>query len=541
MSYPHELLILVIEDEHSSKSFYDAVFEHLAGKGYPLAKPRFAFCHADAVAALRSDCMYHLVILDLRLPQHPNEPAAESLDYGLDLLKTCAQRDAYPVPAMLVISGHLDRANQTDLAARVSGGFAIGHVLIKGANLEGDIESAIKKCLLYCQVGIHVRDGGFDVYPTISPRDEDLLRRLVLAEACCTGIDVQWWSAECDPSVPPDSPFRGWTKTLMGSFLLDQGRGRSRPTFFKLAPCGGAESVAAEAKLLQHKLSHIKVFPPVLSGSRSLLATQKVGDGDGPPIALAEFLGHDASKVVPALPGIVEEVAKQVAKLGDCSPDHKAVSNLLWPAHDLARLESQWQRWKGPNRVEALGKTFDAVETFKKLKQCRIPLRVGIQTALHGDLNPTNIALDVGDSRVRGYIFDASGVAAGPNFRDLAMLEATSLLHLPSGIGDNVVDACRLLYEGSDVLVAGGAPASLTGRSLTTWTLIAEIRKWAMKCPDSTKVAYAITVFDQVMVQFGGLAFAVSRNKIRDPEQAVDLAARVSNWINLVCPELVKA
>jgi hypothetical protein len=112
---------------------------------------------------------------------------------------------------------------------------------------------------------------------------------------------------------------------------------------------------------------------------------------------------------------------------------------------------------------------------------------------------------------------------------------------LPSGVTDNMVDACGAMYEGGEVLGAGRAPAPLAGRQLTTWTLIAEIRRWAMKCPDSTKVAYAVTVFDHALIQLGGLAFAVSRNKIRDPEQAVGLAARVSNWINLVCPEFVTA
>src|SRR5262245_15701914 len=283
MSYPHELLTLIVEDEPSSKSYYDAVFDQLA-KRYPLAKPRFAFCHSDGIEAIASDSIYHLVILDLRLPQSPNQPASEGLDFGLDLLEKCSNRNAYPIPAMLVISGFLDRANQTDLTARVNAGFAIGRVLIKGENLEGDIESAIRSCLVYSQVGIHIRDGGIDLLPTISPRDDDLLRRCVVAEECCAGVDLQWWSAECDPSIPSDSPFSGWTKTLMGSFLLDKGRGKSLPTFFKLAPCGGADSVIAEAKLLQHKLSHVKVFQPVISGNRSLLVTQKVGDGDGAPI-----------------------------------------------------------------------------------------------------------------------------------------------------------------------------------------------------------------------------------------------------------------
>lgn len=539
MSYPQELQTLIIEDDPSVKSFYDAVFDDLVKKGYPLAAPRFAFCHADGIAALDGGSIYHVVILDLRLPQAPNEPTPEGLDYGIDLLERCVQRNAYPIPVMLVISGHLDRADQTDLAARVSKGFAIGQVLIKGANLEGDIETAIKKCTAYCQVGIHLRDSGIELFPTLSPRDDDLLRRCVLVQDGCLGLDLQWWSAECDPSIPAESPFAGWTKTLMGSVLLDKGRGKSRPTFFKLAPGGGADRIAAEARLLEHKLSHVKVFPPVISGNRSLLVTQKVGDGDGPPISLSQFLGNEPQTVLAALPSVVEEIAYQVSRLGDRSPDQRDVSSLLWKWHDTARIEAQWERWGGPQLVDALGKSFDAIAALNTLKQCSMLQRLGVQTALHGDLNPSNVALDVGGGVVRPYIFDASGVTAGVNFRDLAMLEVTSLLHLPSGSADDLVGACAALYESEEVLVQDGPPESLSGRQLTTWTLIAEIRRSAMKCQESTKLAYAVTVFDHALIQLGGLAFAVSRNKIRDPEQAVKLAANVSNWIALVCPDLV--
>jgi CheY-like chemotaxis protein len=536
MGYPFELQVLVIEDEQGSKTFYDAVFEKLAGQGYDLAPLRYAFCHEDGVRALGANTIYHLVILDLRLPRCPDEPPAEGLDFGLDLLNRCAERNEYPIPALLVISGHLDKADQGDLHARVTSGFAHGQVLFKGGNLEADIRTALDRCLRYCQVSVHLRDGGIALFPTLTPRDKDLLRRAVIAEGCCIGLDIGWWSAEFTPPIRGDARYSGWTKTLMGAFLLDKGRGKSRPTFFKLAPNAGAESVAAEAKLLQHKLSHIKVFPPVIAGNRSLLITQKVGDDDGPPVALADFLGRKAGEAQPHIAKVVREVATQVRQLGDYSPNQLPVPKLLWPDHNLDTLNAQWERWRGRDFAEQHGPEYDAVAQYKKLLHSRNPLRVGSQSALHGDLSPSNVALDVRTDDVRGYIFDASGVAPGPNFRDLAMLEVTSLLHLPLGLSENLVTSCAKLYETAEILVDPTPPPDLSDRASNTWTLIAEIRRCAMDCPDVSKFVYAITVFDHSLIQLGGLAFAVSHNKIRDPEQAAALAGRIAHWIELISP-----
>ena len=67
MAYPSELQVLIIEDEASSKTYYDAVFDSLVGKGYDLAQPKYAFCYEDGVRGLSANTIYHLVVLDLRL------------------------------------------------------------------------------------------------------------------------------------------------------------------------------------------------------------------------------------------------------------------------------------------------------------------------------------------------------------------------------------------------------------------------------------------------------------------------------------------
>jgi hypothetical protein len=175
---------------------------------------------------------------------------------------------------------------------------------------------------------------------------------------------------------------------------------------------------------------------------------------------------------------------------------------------------------------------------FRLLQRCRVSLRVGVQSALDGDLNPTNVALDVSEGTVRGYIFDASGVSAGVNIRDLAMLEVTSQLHLPVGAASNVVTAMCGLYETADFVPAGSQPTGLSERGQNTRSLIAGLRRAAAAYPDAPEVVYAISVFDHALIQLGGLDFAVSRNKIRDPEHAAELAARAAHWIEMVCPGL---
>ena len=114
MGYPFEMQVLIVEDDPALKSFYDAALDSLARKGYGLAHPRYAFCHEDGVKLLATETIYHLVILDLRLPRCPDEPPAEGLDFGLDLLRVCANQNEYPIPALVVISAHLGQGHQGD-------------------------------------------------------------------------------------------------------------------------------------------------------------------------------------------------------------------------------------------------------------------------------------------------------------------------------------------------------------------------------------------------------------------------------------------
>jgi len=61
--------------------------------------------------------------------------------------------------------------------------FFYGKLLQKGtmAFLENEIRPCLPGDARYAGVGLHLRDAGREQYPTLSPREEDLLRRSVFA------------------------------------------------------------------------------------------------------------------------------------------------------------------------------------------------------------------------------------------------------------------------------------------------------------------------------------------------------------------------
>jgi hypothetical protein len=533
MSYPRTLQPLIIEDEVGVKEYYEAVLAKLMAKG-EIAPPRFAFSYEEGRRLLNENVIYHFVILDLRLPESPGLPPIASLDLGLGLLEQCENRNSYPIPVLLVISAHLNQANQRELDAQVRNGFAFGRVLVKSENLEDDILAAVRDAQRYCSVGIHVRDCGESRYPTLSPRDEDLLRRCVIEQEDRIGLDLQWWAAEYMRPTGEYQNYKGWTKTLMGRFVLDRGIGLSRPTFFKLAPDGGADRASREAQILAHKLSHIKVHGTIIAGDRSLLVTEKVGESNEPPVSLEAFLGAPSERIQDALPGIVADVARQVASLGPVTPDQVRVSKLVWNGHDKERILAEWNKYSGTIKAVGVAPDFDPTDALDTLMGHDAPVQHHVQTCLHGDLNITNVAIDDLVSGSRAYIFDASGCHAGVNVRDLAMLEVTALLHQPVNGQESLVHHCSVLY-GDSVDPPGDLDFTAgTDRARNTLRLLVEIRKRAVS--QATPAIYALMVFDHALIQLGGLQW-LSENKVCNPSDAARLVWLTAQWLPRVAPQ----
>ncbi|MBP6748021.1 MAG: hypothetical protein KA144_00150 [Xanthomonadaceae bacterium] len=524
MSYPRTAQVLIIEDDQRPKALYDKIFEAvLPKKGLSIDPPQYAFCLEDGLRQLASDRMFHLVILDLQLPEVAGQPAPESIEFGQALLKACIEREDYPIPCLLVISGHLNKAKQSELEESVRQGFAYGRVLVKSDDLADEIATAVREAHRYCDVGVHLRDADARAFPTLSPREEYLLRLAALREQT-SGLDLEWWSAQSDQGGV-------WTKTLMGRFILNNARGFSLHSFFKFGESKWAETTFGDAQAMGQKLKHVKVQGRLIAGSRSLLITQAATSGDGAPLSLSDVLAMPTDQVAAQLTAIAVDVAEQVKRLGDTSPDERPVAELIWSHHDRAIIKAQWQsRADGDTRAGA-----NPIDLYDRLKASRYLVRHSRQTMLHGDLNFTNIAVEFVSEKPLAFIFDGEGCAAGVNVADLATLEVTLLLQQDAdGREPEIVAHCKSLYCLS--AEPGGTDLS---RAENTRLLVQAIRDEALKV--ATLETYALMVFDKALMQLGGLGIQSTGNKIRSHADAARVAGFAAAWLLEVAPHLADA
>lgn len=524
MSYPRRVHTLIVDDDPIAQTNYRHLFETL-GRTYDLAPPCIVPSYADAQECLASSDPFHLVIVDLQLPMAAREAPEQGTSPGLALIKQAAERDHLPVPALLVISGQL-RDTQYKLQDQLRRDFWYGRAVNKSVDEDEAVPEALNQCLRYNDVGIHMEtDEKEDTYPPLSPREEDLLRRCVLEQSECLGVNLSWWSAERQTGDR-----RPWTKVLQGRFLLDSGQGQSRPVFFKFTPAEYAELMHSESLLMSRKLGHIKVVYHLIGRHRALLATEKVGEGNERPTSLVSFLQRKDEAVTASVPDVVGDLVTQLAFLGGrVTPTQKPRSELLSRFLDRTRIAAAWERFgdqlartNGDNPLDL----FDSLVTDKEL------VWVDVQNCTHGDLNVTNVALDEGPHGIRGYIFDASGMGAAPTLRDLAALEVTSLLHQPlasdeTGVAtESLVARCSVVYE--TFVPCSHQSENPDYVAANTIALIATIRTGIIERRDLS--IYALLVFDQALIQLSGLTYSLSGNKISVPEEAARLAARVAQW-----------
>ena len=146
MSYPSQIHTLVVEDDKAVRDSYSQVFDELVMKGYPVAAPAFALSYDEARAKLESKEIYHLVILDLGLPLKSRQQAEAGVEPGELLVKHVAEREHYPVPALLVVSGRLGGAKIPDLQQALDEGFWYGRIVSKGQGESDEIKKPSRHC-----------------------------------------------------------------------------------------------------------------------------------------------------------------------------------------------------------------------------------------------------------------------------------------------------------------------------------------------------------------------------------------------------------
>lgn len=531
MSYPLTLHALVVEDDEGTKEAYKGIFEGITADytslPFSLGLPSFAFSYGEAVACLESSKIFHVVVLDLRLPEKPKLPTAEGVELGINLLNRCIERDRYPIPSLLVISGHIASTEQARLQDAVRQSFHYGRTLVKGdyGLLDGEIRQACNEALRYCSVGIHVRDAGQEQFPTISPREEDLLRRSVLQQSGVIGLDLTWWSAKrlIAPSKNRTDQVNPWTKVLMGRYLLDGGRGASRPKFFKLMDGFDAKSVIESARYVEQKLTHIKLTCHVTAKGCALIVTEKVGAQDARPSSLETiFTGSEPGRARE----VAIQIANQVEQLGDLLPESKPLKALLWPSHDIGIVTEQWNRF-APWVRDELNKDVDPITLFSELRASEEKQRITERSIVHGDLHMSNIALDLEPNGAHAYIFDAGVVKRNVAGRDIAVIEVSVLLHQRIE-HDAFVQICSILYGSEISSTEDVAAEPIVGAAKDIVEFIQALREVAKPWNDAE--IYALMVFDFVIIQVGGLGFGSYGNMVVDQQSAAYLLAVVGEW-----------
>lgn len=535
MSYPRQVSVLIVEDDMGPKDLYEQIFsKELLKQGYSVLDYRFAFSCSSAMDALASSRIFHLVIIDLCIPERDGEPPREGVALGMNVLDACSERDDYPVPAILIVTAFAERVPQSDLRSRLKSGFAYGELVVKGGEIIPEIVKALERVRDYVDLGIHVKDGGDSEWPTLSPREEDLLRRSVLEHELpgLAGVDISWWSAEHTRQTGAKTRDSGWTKVLMGRYLLPEGRGLSRVNFFKFAPAGGGEYVVRDAKFLATKLPHVKISSSIVAANRMLLATAQTGTTDNPPTPLNKHLDMPVAEVSGQLPVIVKDVLDQLGALGDVRRNAYHVRDLLWTWHDEIRIEKMLERYKRSHPDDLASFAGDPLQLFRELRSNERVIQIRQRECVHGDLNVTNVAVELMDTAARAYIFDAANIGRRPAVFDIATLEVTAMLHMSAELPYSMVEMCAPILYSSSVEVSLEDVDGYLGptRAANVLRLVRELRSAIVKSAE--EAAYALAVFDQVLIQVGGLQR--SANKIARLEDAVLLADLVAGWFGRV-------
>jgi CheY-like chemotaxis protein len=529
MSYPPMFQPLVIEDNDDVKDAYEGIFETISAEfrasvPFGIMHPCYAFSYDAAVKHLEGSKIFQVVILDLRLPEAQGLPEVQDQDLGLALLEKCIERDRYPIPALLVISGHVGSTDQVRIQDTLRDNFFYGKLLQKGdyGFLENEIRRACREALRYAGVGLHLRDAGLEQYPTLSPREEDLLRRSVLQQSGGIGADLNWWSASRGPQASAGTTSNPWTKVLMGRYLLDDGGGASRPKFFKLLAGPDSRSAIDSARKIELKLTHIKITSSVVSRSTGLIVTEKVGAQDARPNPLGDiFQTIDRASAFE----ISGQIVGQVHQLGELEDDSKPLKSLLWTAHDEANLTDQWRNVQ--QLLPANVPVSDPLALYVELRQSEEKVRLREQPIVHGDLHMNNVALDGTQKGPEAYIFDAGVVRRSAAGRDIAVLEVSILLHQHLA-PETFKNICALIYDAAKPLDANTAASVHDPRAQNIIEFIRGLRE-GVKAWNQPEV-YALLVFDFVLIQLGGLMFGSSGNRLTDKGAVGILAAYAADW-----------
>ena len=218
--------------------------------------------------------------------------------------------------------------------------------------------------------------------------------------------------------------------------------------------------------------------------------------------------------------------------------DKAPIGEFLWDHLDRAAIEKAWSTYNADcGEGESLP---TPLEAFDFLKNTAAKLWVSRTNCIHGDLNATNVAIDASrEDNPQAYIFDAAGMRADIQFRNLAALEVTTILFNSVGIDDRLIDTCKVAYQDTFLPDPVADPSRAHHFAQNVLTMITAIRSHFQS--EQQKTAYALLVFDAVVRQLFGLGVQPSPNKVKNPIHACILAKWVTRWLSNMVPEVFTA
>jgi hypothetical protein len=178
-------------------------------------------------------------------------------------------------------------------------------------------------------------------------------------------------------------------------------------------------------------------------------------------------------------------------------------------------LRNEWQKWSDESPED------DPLVVMREVLHSTREVRYSERSFIHGDLHAENVAVDVANSggEPRAFVFDAGATTRAPRLKDIAMLEVSVLLHSEEGLTTEILDELSRTHASA----AQSSPRT---------TLVRALRSGCLPDGDPEWLVYAVLLFDQALVQLGGLAFPPSGNKIHNPKDAARLAAFAAKWLN---------
>lgn len=259
MTTRRQLNVLIVEDEEVFQKSYCTKLQRLGN-----CTATIATSFAEAEKHLDASRDFHLVLLDLCVPPEPGMSAKdEDIAQGRGLIDRCIARDEYPIPALLVVTGYLEKMAQEAEREKLKREFHCGELLLKNRLAPGDqeIERAVERIEKFLDVRV---DG-----VRLTDREEYLVRRVATSRNCLAFKLSE--PTEKQKEALRDSPFEGDSaKTFVAKQIIANNVESLQEYYFSFAPSLRYHDVIRRAQTWAAGPSRAEIILSFTSNKRAL-------------------------------------------------------------------------------------------------------------------------------------------------------------------------------------------------------------------------------------------------------------------------------